>query len=46
MQEINVIFLHPTNGNSLEVSMDKSLPADAIINRPLAKIRKSDKIGA
>ena len=36
MQEINVTFFHPTNGSSLEVSMDKSLSAEAILSELIA----------
>ena len=29
---INVTFLHPTNGNPMEVEIDDSLSASAMIN--------------
>lgn len=36
MQSINVVFLHPTNGSTLEAEMDVSLTADDIINELIA----------
>lgn len=36
MQSINIVFLHPTNGSTLEAEMDVSLTADDIINELIA----------